>query len=95
MKQIYKDKGYYKDIVDIYGILAAEAISVQNNDTSQDAATIAAAYKKISTWLNQSESINKQNEYIFLVAGYFQILRGSIYMFQAVYLLTISCCRAN
>lgn len=73
VKQIYKDKGYYKDIVDIYGILAADSITAQG----EDGVPMAPAFKNITTWLNQSESIDKSNEYIILVGGFFQILRGA------------------
>lgn len=74
VKRIYKESGCYKDIVDIYGILAADAITSHSDDT----APAAVAYKSITTWLNQSETINKNNEYIYLISGFFRILTGMV-----------------
>ena len=73
VKQIYKDKGCYKDIVDIYGILAADSVAAQG----EDGIPLPPAFKNITTWLNQSEVIDKTNEYVVLVGGFFQILRGA------------------
>lgn len=78
VKQIYKDKGSYRDIVEIYGILAANSIFTQGDEGLALSSTI----KNITTWLNHADTINKANEYPALVSGFFQILRGQFLRLQ-------------
>lgn len=69
----YVEKKDIKDIAFVYGVLAADLITTAGFEGMGD-----LPVARVSELLNKAESIDKQNEYIWLLGGFLQIQRGKV-----------------